>query len=144
MVGCVDLLTTARISGWAKSNDVSIAKTDVVTDGATFVTGLADSFRADVGGHAFDLPIDFPWRWTPRSPSRPTGARKWRRRDLADKRFPVAVKHGPGNVQPAWAIAETGAFNADILWRNTNGNVAILLMSSFELLGSIMGNVPAA
>jgi Phytanoyl-CoA dioxygenase (PhyH) len=60
MVGCIDLLSVARISGWAKGNDGSIARIDVVSGGTTVLTVLADNYRADVGRHGFDLIVNPP------------------------------------------------------------------------------------
>jgi hypothetical protein len=60
MSGCVDLLTTARISGWAKGRDGTTATIDVIQDGTKALTIAADKARVDVGRHGFDSLIDPP------------------------------------------------------------------------------------
>ena len=45
-----------------------------------------------------------------------------------------------GNVPTSWTIAEVGDFNgdgySDILWRNTNGDVAIWFMNGTRVVSS--------
>jgi hypothetical protein len=60
MVGYIDLFTVVRIAGWAKGSDGSIARIDVESGGTTVRTVLANQYRPDVGGHAFDLSFDPP------------------------------------------------------------------------------------
>jgi FG-GAP-like repeat len=62
----------------------------------------------------------------------------------------VVSTPGLGNVPTSWSIAGTSAYNAynanpnaELIWRNTNGDVAIWLMNGAQLLsGPGLGNVP--
>ena len=64
----------------------------------------------------------------------------------------VVVDAGVGQDQgatPCWTIQETGDFNgdgmSDILWRNTDGDVAIWLMNGLTPISQTdIGNVPTS
>ncbi len=76
-------------------------------------------------------------------------ARPPRRGDLADERTTAKSQVDIGNPSTAWQIVSTGDYDGDgkgdILWRNTNGDVAIWeINGTAPKLQADIGNVSTA